>query len=177
MIILCSSESKKNFKKIIDEYKETEINLRRIECPHCKSDNLIKWGSYTRNIYYIENSSIEFDVIKIQRVRCKECGHTHALLPNFIVPYRQHALDVIILSIENNKIIDKYNFSEDTIEKWRKQFREFLPYIKTMLSISNKDEIIRRIKENIFDFYREFYRVNKKILMMIRHGILNMAYF
>lgn len=30
------------------------------------------------------------------RVRCKSCGHTHAILPDQIVPYRQYSLPFIL---------------------------------------------------------------------------------
>lgn len=153
------------------------INIPYIECPHCGNTEFIKWGFYNRNIYYIENNFIRFDIIEIQRVKCKKCGHTHALLPSFIIPYKQYLLDVILSCIENNNIIYKYKFSEDTIMNWKKQFIKFLPYLKTMLVLSSLYEIIRTIKNNIFDVYKRFYIVNKTIIMMIKRRILNMAYF
>ena len=36
--------------------------------------------------------------IRILRVRCKVCGHTHAILPDFIVPYLHNP--IIDLSLE-----------------------------------------------------------------------------
>ena len=36
--------------------------------------------------------------IRILRVRCKVCGHTHAILPDFIVPYLHNP--IIDLSFE-----------------------------------------------------------------------------
>jgi hypothetical protein len=34
-------------------------------------------------------------LLHIQRVRCKECGRTHSLLPDFLHPYRQYVLDLL----------------------------------------------------------------------------------
>lgn len=76
-------------------------NLPYIECPGCNSSELIKWGHYNRNIYFIRNNIIEYKSVAIKRVRCKKCGATHALLPSFIIPYKQNLLDVILSSINN----------------------------------------------------------------------------
>lgn len=61
-------------------------------CPHpdCQAvDSLIRWGSYERSAV-TEEADYR---IRIQRVRCKACGRTHSLLPDFLHPHRHFALD------------------------------------------------------------------------------------
>jgi hypothetical protein len=61
-------------------------------CPHpdCQAvDMLLRWGFYERNAITEE---AEYR-IRIQRVRCKACGRTHSLLPDFLHPHRHFALD------------------------------------------------------------------------------------
>jgi hypothetical protein len=61
-------------------------------CPHpdCQaSSSLIRWGSYARSAVTKE---AEYR-IRVQRVRCKRCGRTHSLLPDFLHPHRHFALD------------------------------------------------------------------------------------
>jgi hypothetical protein len=61
-------------------------------CPHpdCQAvDMLLRWGFYERNAITEEG---EYR-IRIQRVRCKACGRTHSLLPDFLHPHRHFALD------------------------------------------------------------------------------------
>jgi transposase-like protein len=61
-------------------------------CPHCGAKKcLIRWGFYRRWCY---SGQYEYYLV-IQRVRCKGCGRTHALLPDFLHPYRRYALDTL----------------------------------------------------------------------------------
>jgi hypothetical protein len=63
-------------------------------CPHpdCQAaDALIRWGTYerlacTRDADY---------PIRVQRIRCKICGRTHSLLPDFLHPYRHYVISLL----------------------------------------------------------------------------------
>lgn len=48
-------------------------------------------GGYFRNII-TDNVSRR---VKIFRVKCPSCGKTHAIIPDYIVPYFQHSYDLI----------------------------------------------------------------------------------
>lgn len=174
MIILSSQKDNTQIKEILKKY-ENMINIPYIECPHCGSTQVIKWGTYTRTIIYINNSEIITKTLKIQRIRCNKCKHTHALLPACIVPYKENILDVILSAINNEDI--SLNYSFDTLVKWNKQFNKFLPYLKTMFNGSSKFEIINIFKNNIFKHYKHFFNITNKILMMTRTAVVNMAYF
>ena len=72
-------------------------------CPHpdCQAvGSLIGWGSYERSAVTVE---VAYRV-RIQRVRCKVCGRTHSLLPDFLHPHRhfvvcllQHVVSLYLL--------------------------------------------------------------------------------
>ena len=67
--------------------------LHKNVCPFCHAKNkLIKYGSYHRNFSILYGNSIENYYIRVNRVLCKSCLHTHALLPNFIIPYKIMAI-------------------------------------------------------------------------------------
>lgn len=178
MIIFNRNKIKSNQKKIkeiLKEYREN-FNFNDIECPKCGSDNYIFWGGYDRNIYYIDDDKILHDIVYIKRIMCKDCGKTHALLPEYIVPYMQALLDVILSAINDDDIANQISFSFETINNWKRKYRTiFLPYLKTMFN--NTNDIINKIFEDIFSTYERFYYVNKKILMMTHAGIFNMACF
>ena len=57
-------------------------------CPFCskegKPGHFILWGTYTRSIITGSKST---DKVRIQRIRCKDCRHTHAMLFEETVPY------------------------------------------------------------------------------------------
>jgi hypothetical protein len=175
MIILNSKECKNNFKEMLIKYQKS-LNYGYLECPHCDSSHLIRWGFYHRNIYYIDSNKILFEVLNIQRVKCKQCGHTHALLPEGIIPFRQFSLNVILNCVYETDLSYNYNFSYDTIYKWKYQFNKFVPYLKTMF-YNQSQYLFNYLINNIFSVYKKFYDINKKILMMTHLGIYNMAYF
>ncbi len=171
MIILNPKKSNTKFKDFLENYNDS-LNLPYLTCPNCNSSRFIKWGFYQRNIYYVDEI-IKYDIIKIQRIRCKDCGKTHAILPFLVVPYKQSLIDVILLSLTNDFKDNIINF--DTVFNWKKQFRKFIPFLKTM--ISNKDNIIDELTKNIKHYYKIFYNRYFKLLMMMKDGIFNMAYF
>jgi hypothetical protein len=63
-------------------------------CPHpdCQAaGSLIHWGSYGRGAV-TEEADYR---IRIQRVRCKACGRTHSLLPDFLHPHRHFVIGLL----------------------------------------------------------------------------------
>lgn len=52
---------------------------------------MIRWGRYKRSV----KTGEEKYEIQIQRVRCKRCGATQALLPGFLHPYRHYLLELM----------------------------------------------------------------------------------
>jgi hypothetical protein len=63
-------------------------------CPHpdCQAvDSLIRWGTYHRWAC----TETEAYCVCIQRVRCRLCGRTHSLLPDFLHPYRHYVLKLL----------------------------------------------------------------------------------
>jgi hypothetical protein len=62
-------------------------------CPHpdCRAGHcLIRWGYYKRWIYTADTEYL----LRVQRLRCKVCGRTHSLLPDFVHPHRRYTLDL-----------------------------------------------------------------------------------
>lgn len=151
------------------------INNPYMECPYCGSSELIKWGTYTRNVCFIDNNVLIYKIMKIQRVKCSGCNHTHALLPSFIIPYKRSLLDVVLNSLLNVDIT--IGISYDVVDKWRKQFNKCLPYLKTMFKNNNKCLIIKTFLQDINHYYKLFFKSFYKILMMTRCGIIGIASF
>ena len=63
-------------------------------CPHpdCQaSGSLIRWGIYRRGAVTAEVAYR----LQIQRVRCKVCGRTHSLLPDFLHPHRHFVIHLL----------------------------------------------------------------------------------
>jgi len=63
-------------------------------CPHseCRAVGcLIRWGTYERSA---RTGDVNYHIL-IQRIRCKVCGHTHSLLPDFLHPYRHYVIRLL----------------------------------------------------------------------------------
>ena len=83
------------------------LNLFQIPCSYCnKKGHLIRYGYYKREVQLDTKKA----KLKVQRVKCKHCKKTHAILPDWLVPYSQ------ILIYDMIDIITQY---EDQLQKKR----------------------------------------------------------
>ena len=94
---LCNPLSQDFYDKTIDS-----LPLHQLKCTCGRSACLIKYGSYMRTVKMGDQAFR----LRVCRVKCSECGRTHALLLSSIVPYSQIPLEVqasIIEHYENKK--------------------------------------------------------------------------
>lgn len=185
MIILFYEKSNTILKKTIQNYLNT-VNFGVLECPNCHSNDIIKWGFYERGVLFFSNTeqyTVEYDYIKVQRVRCKSCGKTHALLPMGIVPYKQLSSEIIISVINEiastniEAAFSVFNFiSEYTIKKlWIHFKKKHFPLLSTLTKTRNVLNAISLIKENIniqLDYiynYKRVFMQNKLSCVNITH--------
>ncbi len=66
----------------------------RPDCPRCLLA-MSFWGCYTRPLRVAEEISL-----LVRRARCRHCGVSHALVPDFVVPARLYGVEVIGAGIE-----------------------------------------------------------------------------
>ncbi|MDO5133742.1 MAG: DUF6431 domain-containing protein [Eubacteriales bacterium] len=99
-------------------------------CPSCGAKGQCRvFAYYERGIVEISGNRISFCIIRILRVICS-CGHTHAIIPDFIVPFRRCSLPFILyilrlyfshaMTIE--KICAEFEISHSTIYRWKAIF-------------------------------------------------------
>ncbi len=63
-----------------------------MRCPVCGSrGNCVGHGSYRRCVVDFVCGKAVYTSVPVKRVRCVSCGHTHALLPDFMVPYMTYS--------------------------------------------------------------------------------------
>lgn len=109
-----------------------QLNLNEVVCPFCKTKHP-EWkrhGFYERCLISFESGHTVTYRIAVVRYRCSSCGHTHAVLPESIVPYQSYSFMFITavmrdyftgsLTIEN--ICEKYDISISTLYSWKKLF-------------------------------------------------------
>jgi hypothetical protein len=68
------------------------VVVRPERCPHCGGEHTsVFWGSYQRWVY----TTTDQLHVRIERVRCRLCGVTDALLPSFLHLFRRYLLPLI----------------------------------------------------------------------------------
>ena len=181
MIILSSRKINTNFKETIQNYLNT-INFGYLECPNCHSHDLIRWGSYQRNVIFFSNDGTNFEseILKIQRVRCKSCSKTHALLPFGIIPYKQFTDEIIsriLFELTDNtleNISNKYLIDQSIIKKWCYQYNQYhKSKVNTLMKSHNYN---KSLIEFINQFINKFNYIDNYNLcfMQIKLGCLGL---
>ncbi len=169
-MILQKSIKVNNLKEI--EEKINEINVTGFECPNCKSHEFNYYGSYKRFLIVLIGEEETELCVKIKRIRCKGCGKTHAVIPDFIIPYKVYGFNIVnkvmylkINNIKTNKEIEeKYGVSRQLIRVWLKEIEMIKTKIITM---------VNDIKNILEIEMKKYYKEYLEIYMMRRKGFYN----
>lgn len=103
-----------------------------LPCPFCGAKHP-EWSyhdSYKRYLISFEmGTTITYD-IDTTRIICSSCKHTHAILPEIIIPYSSYSL-IFVLSVLRDYYLshmtvqllcDKYQISPSTLYTWKRLF-------------------------------------------------------
>lgn len=161
------------FEKIKNNYSVTGL-----VCPKCKANHsLIKHGKYKRYVCTLNNNEICILTLFIQRVLCKSCGVTHAILPGDIIPYKIYSYPVVITVLNKYfifkqsilNIINEYNISFQLIYSFISTLHIFIPAIYLIL----KDLIgyVEEIKDtaSILDSINNYTKINFSIEYFLKN--------
>lgn len=165
----------KCFKSITPEkYKNVVANLpiHRIQCSCGHTGHLVRHGYYNRRLKTSQGTI----VLRILRVKCKECGRTHALLPEMVVPYSQIPVDlqqIMLLyplgSYELEALMQgNCDITESNVLAVRSRYRRNWKQRLLTMGMAMQDNIADLIRRSFSVFHRQF--------MQIRRGI-NLAIF
>lgn len=117
------------FLDFMNEYTKDKIPFIKLACPACGAKRP-KWSfhdTYPRYLIAYETQGTVEDTIEITRIACSSCKHTHAILPEIIIPYSPYSL-LFILSVLKDyfsgmKVMDiceKYEINTSMLYKWKK---------------------------------------------------------
>lgn len=138
-----------SFKLSQDYYNRVIFSLpiRQLECSCGEAGSLTFYGFYNRKV----KSDGDMIVLRIQRVKCKKCGKTHAILLTSLVPCSQISLQdqqKIIYDasgpgrhsgvMERNPLVDENN-ARHILRQFRKHWKERL----LSLGLSVVDRLVR----------------------------------
>ena len=85
LIIIISSENVNYYFSILVNRYDLYLKV----CPFCGHDHLIRWGYYRRGALPVKGS------IRIQRIRCTQCGHATNVLPSFLLARKSYSVSLL----------------------------------------------------------------------------------
>lgn len=110
----------------VKDYRKNFLrHLERLEvlCPVCGGSTALH-GSYDRHIHI--NEKVEW--IEIQRVICTSCGKTHAVIPDFIRPYKHYSaeeIEIVLRDMEDGILPEHVETPAgiSTVKRWLSEFK------------------------------------------------------
>ena len=144
----------------------TQSPKRNLSCPCCGNQaDLHFHSSYNRMMISVCNNQRYEESVYISRVICP-CGHTHALIPDFLIPYGSYSLRFILTVLNNYlkrncsvaSLCDYYQISISTLYDWKNLFINhynlFMGAIREIITLSTTDiDLIN----NLFSFPYKFF--------------------
>lgn len=100
-------------------------------CPRCGAKHTCCYhDSYERYLISYQTGKPIYDQVEILRVNCGSCGHTHAILPEAIIPHRSYSILFILTVLRNyytrsssiRELCDKYQIAVSTFYSWKHLF-------------------------------------------------------
>ena len=159
MITIYVKNCKRLSQKIYDDTIGC-LQLHTVRCTCGCKGCLFYYGSYERTVKVISHSIR----LRVARVMCKECHHTHALLLSVIVPYSQVMLhdqqDILDAHesgrptepiLERNLLLDE-NTVKYIVRQYRKHWKERL----AALGLSLRNELTLPC---FADYARQFMQI------------------
>jgi len=109
------------------------LRIDMIACPRCGAKACCReHGSYWRWMTTIECGKRIDCSIEIPRVFCESCGHTHAIIPDVLIPYQSYSLRFILSTLSNylqrkctvSAFCDQWQIAVSTLYLWKHLFLE-----------------------------------------------------
>ena len=109
-----------------------DFSYVKLPCPFCGAKHPV-WSyhdSYQRYLISFERGTTVTHEIDIPRIVCSSCGHTHAILPEIIIPYSSYSLPFILQVLRDcylshltvQALCNKYQISPSTLYAWKRLF-------------------------------------------------------
>ncbi|WP_373000345.1 DUF6431 domain-containing protein [Lutispora sp.] len=153
-------------------------------CPICKAKGLMEIHAYyPRHVVALIGGVLIDEIIDILRLRCCSCGHTHAILPDFIIPYCTYSYSLILeclngyySKVKIEELCERYNISPQLIYSWIKRFQDHKAQCIFLFKGKKEEnlkvkliDILKRILGyiDLSDFLTEYFNENKYCFMQV----------
>lgn len=161
-------KTEKNKRISQEEYDEEikKLPIHQLRCPFCgHAGTMIKYGRYTRWV----KVAGEMVQLRIQRVRCKECGATHAVVLTYIVPYQWERLEEQIEILQhwlrgedNKEVMERNNLiDENTVEAVIRRYRQHWQARLESAKLSVEMELEELVSGCFAQYGRQFLQIRR----------------
>lgn len=145
-----------------------KLNLSEQVCPYCDSKGqMIFHDSYPRYMITLKANHIETEILRIPSVKCDSCGHTHAVLPEMLIPYSSYSIRFVLTVLKDyflhahtvEKICEMYQIAHSTFYAFRDLFFSHKKLILGALNDAQKktsDFIEETDGQLLFQFWKSF---------------------
>lgn len=118
------------------------IDIHSLECT-CGRHDMVVHSYYSRNIK-TKSGVIKLDIL---RVKCKECGKTHAVLLSLIVPYQSVELEIQIQIIKDEDVevlmVNNEAIDEQLVYRIKKRFKSKFEKWMSLNKLSFLDDLVK----------------------------------
>lgn len=163
---LHNSINQKTYDQVIDN-----LQICTLQCPSCKHHGSFKKHGYYRRYIKANGECIELTIL---RLICSECGHTHAILIDAIVPYSQYLLvdqfDVITSIDDRAKLCeimdDNYYIDDSIIYRIRKRYEKY--WKETLTCFDIKLDISTITFDCFLNLNKQFMQIHSTVNWLYR---------
>ena len=126
LAILCKLNSLKLSDKQLFDACLAKLDLTHCTCPSCGSSHCHSFHScYERTMISIVDNHRANIQVSVPRIKC-HCGHTHAVLPDILIPYGSYTIRFILIVLSRylirhctvSELCDFYQISKSTLYEW-----------------------------------------------------------
>lgn len=120
------------FTEAMLDFSKEKLSTLVFPCPFCgaKHPNWSEFASYERYLISFEKGLPITYRIMVSRIICSSCGHTHAVLPEIIIPYGSYSLIFILTVLRDyylshmtiQALCAKYMIATSTLYAWKRLF-------------------------------------------------------
>lgn len=148
-------------KKYIQQFMPTLKQLSNCKCPKCGAiDKFSFHCTYSRNISFCLSGKIVNFVVTVTRVKCDSCLSTHAILPDFIIPYKImscYGICRIVKEAVTSSVLtvcDKLQISYQLIYQYIFLLNSFFANVQIL---NNQNNYFEKFSEEIFWINLDFF--------------------
>lgn len=144
-----------------------DIKVSKIKCPCCKASGQCEYISpYKRMMISAVDDTPKIQCLSIKRVRCTSCGHTHAILPDILIPYGSYSIRFILIvltkylarKISVAEFCDRWHIAVSTLYTWIHLFIDhYSSFVSALDRISSISAKVIASVEDHDGFIKAFY--------------------